>query len=1491
MAREEDILSAIDDISGFDFQEFACRLLQRERYTNLNPLPDQDDLGQDARTDELPITELPDLDRDPDSITFAISKTTTKTKLTDDCDRCRDVGHEIDTFVFVTSGEVTNNQRKSWKEDVQDEYSWDLVIYDRTWFSNIVTKPDHEKLIEEQFGIPPLGGDYYYDIVERFDQITNRTLSSITGELPQLGKQLDREAISRIQSEMTTETGVVISGEAGVGKTGVLQQVVENWRDSPVLFVDTRRFSECSTPATLRQVFDLNGTLSEAIERIGRYEQCLVVLDQLDNIGGTPAAGVFAEVIEEILGAEGVSVLVSCREYELKYRNEYAFLTDSDDFSQVTISTLPDGTVEQVLDELEIVEYSEELVQMGRNLLNLSIIAELKAADIDVQINFSEVKTQVELWDQYQESLVKRETIGGGWDEKSGEEVRARAIELAQSGLRDGSRAFPISLRRERADKRLISRNVLKKEFGDRYSFRHDELQDYFYAWDAVNRHGWTTPQQVLDDIDEHVATGVFQWMLRLLLQRGNDPASEFISNGLSSDGLNYYAASQLIDEITTWDPNDVDDEILELTLDKIETREELCNYFYETLSDPTWVDVHRHQGRFDEPHSPLLRYLDNVATSVPEDVVEIIETTSVEQEHKRAFLIQIAEQLPSEYAAQTADRFQEWLPDATVGVGPYNIHYTNFIGTLLQKDEPDVALDLLDALLEPQEPNPEIIELGLETRQAAQRTFRSEATALADIHAIERVIETVEEELPSGYEEEFIDILEENLREAIRLEAEVREVPPGEFTWPSMGGRMDLHNTKLREVLHETLQNHLRKWISDDPNDETRRSLLSRYLDDMLVFRQLALSYLRSCPKVYDELVRVELLHSENYDDPRIQYEFFTLLRDAFSILDDDDKQQVLEIIGQGISAEEAKERSERLDDKFPDRSIDEIAKFLDDRWKLKRFWMIRKDLPPDYRDHFEELVEEYEEPENPEKVIEHTSGAVSFEGPIDPEELGELPPEEILELCVEWDPSEEESEDFLTEISPQGLGDDLKTEVEQAPETFVPHLELLSEADSIYIYHVFDGLEDVLDDGRSFDWGPVLSLCDDVVDRTDSWGRETKTKTCRLLKTGIQETDLLQHHAEDVRDLLIALSDDSDPGLEEGEPEFIPHENPIRTAINSVRPVAVNALIVYGLNKADLDGFEGFEEEQESGFEPQVYEALLERLSDPSTAVHSVFGQRIVNLRWLDADFVSDNLDTIFPIDNTEEATERFDAAWSAYLSVTRWQSDIYSWLREYYFHAIDLHVKEGRFGGHNEGRGLVAHTLCAYIGEYESLEDDDSLITYFYENISPDTAGDASWQLMRWGNDQSEFKEHWNKVRALWEWRLDQVSRDSEAHRREFEWFIEWLDIVDEQVEPSEIQQLTIETFPMVSSRSRVWDTVEDYLTKYIQEDPLTGIQIYSELVDQPVWPNFRTFNGDTRKILESALEQGGEPRDIARETTESIAESDTDYLGLLDQYSID
>jgi len=272
MSRERDILSAIDEMGGFDFQKLARRLLKRYLYPRLNPLPDQDDLGQDARTDELPVTQLPKMETDGGRITFAISKTSSRSKLIEDCDRCRDVGHDIDTLVFVTSGEVKNDLREKWRGDVREEYGWDLIVHDRTWLSDVVANPEYEKLIEEVLGVPPLGGDYYYDIVSRFDQETQETASNVSTTIPQTDHHIRRDEVAEILSRLTTDSSVVVAGPGGVGKSGTAKRVAEQLTDSAVLFLDARRFSEVTDEADLRDGFGLEGALADAIERVGRHD-------------------------------------------------------------------------------------------------------------------------------------------------------------------------------------------------------------------------------------------------------------------------------------------------------------------------------------------------------------------------------------------------------------------------------------------------------------------------------------------------------------------------------------------------------------------------------------------------------------------------------------------------------------------------------------------------------------------------------------------------------------------------------------------------------------------------------------------------------------------------------------------------------------------------------------------------------------------------------------------------------------------------------------------------------------------------------------------------------------------------------------------------------------------------------------------------------------------------------------------------------------------
>jgi len=1517
MSRERDILSAIDEMGGFDFQKLARRLLKRDLYPRLNPLPDQDDLGQDARTDELPVTQLPKMETDGGRITFAISKTSSRSKLIEDCDRCRDVGHDIDTLVFVTSGEVKNDLREKWRGDVREEYGWDLIVHDRTWLSDVVANPEYEKLIEEILGVPPLGGDYYYDIVSRFDQETQETASNVSTTLPQTDHHIRRDEIAEILSRLTTDSSVVVAGPGGVGKSGAAKRVAEQLTDSAVLFLDARRFSEVTDEADLRDGFGLEGALSDAIERVGRHDQCFLIVDQLDNISGTPAAGCFADLLKTVYGSEGVHVAALCRDWELANRSEYEFLTASEDFSQVSIPELSDEQVRNAVDAVGIADYSEELIAVGRNLVDLSIIAELAAQPSSSEIDFGAVKSQVELWELYQETLPERESTGAAWDEDTGNDVRARAVELAEEGLRQGSRVFPIGLRRERPDRRLISRDVLVHERGERYRFRHEELQDFFYAWSAVNRRGWTTPDQVFNDIDERVAAGVLRWMLRLFHKQGPTPTGEFLRRTLLGDDVGYYAVSNVLDEITAWNPADVDDGVLELAITAIDATDNYQRYFYANLRDSSWVRPFYELGFFDEPNGYLMAYLRRVAPDTPEVVTEIIRDTGTDDIQAQAAFIDAACKLPAEHATECIEVFARWLSDAETNADLIALRYRELAEQLVEAGETDGALSLLTALLEPQPPNPRVKEYELENGESRTWKHRTEATALASVHTLERTVDAVVDALPADYDGEFTALLETQLRRAIELEASERDRTPAEFPWPVYIGESKLQYNALKEVLLGALRSHLERWIKRAPDDPSRADLLRRYLDDILLFRRLGVSLLRVDPEAFLQIVRDELLSEANYDERGIRLEFFLLLRDGFPVLERPDQEQVCEIIEDGPDRDAVRETMEANKGRFPDRDLGAVTDEYIEEWQLCRLWMIREHLSDERSDRVERLVDDYGEPDDP---VPDSSGmsAVRSRGPLPLEELRELSAEELLSLCLTWDPDEaEQPSDFSTEITARGLAEDLAELIEESPEDFVPRLSILSGADSIYVRHAFYGLKAALEDQRYFEWERVVELCEKAASRSSIDDVSCRREVCRLFEVALKnpESGVLEHR-DSVRDILLHLSEDPDPGFENGRGEvqhyrdtdddgeddsdrrrYITHERPIEAGINAVRPIAIETLIQYALTRAGADGFEGYREEEQSGLERDVRACLVERLDDPSTAVQSLYGKFLRNLYWLDREMVEENIDAVFPIANDPESRDRFSAAWSAFITTSPWVEELYRDLREHYFHAIDLYAEDELVTISADDRFLIAHSLRPYLFLDEPLDSADSLLPYLYANSSPDTARSVAWQLWSWGNEDPEFREKWRKIRELWQWRLSAIEgqtndtdEDTEhdvaqKHADEFRWFVGWLELVREEVPPRDVESLLYETVPLLTYDRRGWNTIEAYLAFWVDEQPRCCIDLYATLVRQFQFPNIADFDDETFHLLTTALERGGETREIALEATETIAEYDSDYLDLV------
>lgn len=110
--------------------------------------------------------------------------------------------------------------------------------------------------------------------------------------------------------------------------------------------------------------------------------------------------------------------------------------------------------------------------------MNLELGAKIK--EENESFDFNNIEDEIDLWEKYAEALAASAS--------NGEMLLAELGKLAKEALNsdDGSFILPFPL--TRVHTHLDSWVVIKAEYGRSYSFAHEKLQDYFYAWDATER-------------------------------------------------------------------------------------------------------------------------------------------------------------------------------------------------------------------------------------------------------------------------------------------------------------------------------------------------------------------------------------------------------------------------------------------------------------------------------------------------------------------------------------------------------------------------------------------------------------------------------------------------------------------------------------------------------------------------------------------------------------------------------------------------------------------------------------------------------------------------------------------------------------------------------------------------------------------------------------------------------------------------------------------
>lgn len=956
----------------------------------------------------------------------------------------------------------------------------------------------------------------------------------------------------------------------------------------------------------------------------------------------------------------------------------------------------------------------------------------------------------------------------------------------------------------------------------------------------------------------------------------------QLIKSGFGQYGLSYYPASLLAEELKTWTTEELPDDTVDAIISTLHQREDLARAFYDENTHVSWGEELLQRDRFNDPDGYLFGYLNQIVNDQPDFVLRVIQSATTVNPHTRRFFVNIATKLPPETAAVTTSTVADWIR-TTESAHAFEYQGLQLLEYLSENGRTDAALDILESILYPK-------QRDAEEERRQERRFERYST-------IETLDDTFDQFVAEAGED-FVRILEDTLREILQSEKD----ETGTVHYESVADRkpikaLDYDETNTGErkhIIYTYLSRAATEWVDDDLTDTARKQLVQDYLDDENpAFRRLSLFLLSNHPEVDVDRTVSELLEKENYHQGNIQFEFYRLLEQGFQHLSEDDQEKICQMIRNGPSdSERVEQRAEYLAERSDDPT-DEIEQRIIKKWHRSRLYLIEDRLPQKHREYLDDLLDEYGPPERlpTEPLTPDSHGGVVKQKK--PDELNQIPgdsAEEVLQFLAEWEPSEEEEwerreEGGFEEVSFQGVCNNLEERIREHPEEYTVEITLLKDVKPQYADFALNTLQDVLDDGYTFHWSPVLELCEYIAEHPEDWSNRCRYDIATLLYNAIvlDATDFPTGRFNRTKQLLLNLV---------AEIEVNPDEQPqswiggVGTSQEEARGRAVEALVMLAVWQHD--------DENGSRLDTEIREAIRTKLSsDTGLEVRAALGRQFGNLWALDEELVKDGLEDLFPTGDSLDAKQRFSRAFNGYLSRHGCHGPAYNLMRPYYIHAIDLVTEEEADQDFVNSDGIAGHIGASYIFQDESLDDEDSLIRGYYTQSSPESAAKVANAISRTLQNGDVLDGKWEHISSLWRWRLEQdieSLEEEEKDRREFHRFFDCLKNTNEAGLPEE-QELLERSIQFIIHDSFGVRSLEEWLANQSIEYPEEAISVYEQFAEASSpdkWPEIVRSSQDEHReqLYTNAVEHGNSAGKTAVRIANRFAaqgeEYDRDFL---------
>ncbi len=789
--------------------------------------------------------------------------------------------------------------------------------------------------------------------------------------------------------------------------------------------------------------------------------------------------------------------------------------------------------------------------------------------------------------------------------------------------------------------------------------------------------------------------------------------------------------------------------------------------YFFERLEHADWLeplakaglltlvpplDRNEEEGTIGFPPWPAKPYLLRMAQTgdraIQESVVRILKTLpETDNTRVHADVAEIGTVLPADLAKQLVDFVDRGLRE------PYHLGLPHqaapFIVHLAESGSLEKATSLTKTLFE-------VLPDPTPPKTIGDMTYAPTARArMQDVfyrHELEKVAPALTAADPCKAARTFAGLLAQAVQHSFTDGGDGRN-SHSHVWWPAIDGggqRLD----EPREHLLDALLSAVDECAGQGP--EHVRDLV-RMLEDhgWLVFKRVA-QHLLSADDAPADLADAMATDLKLHDEPETRAEHTTLLRKRLPHLDEAQRDRVLARLTAGPDPAEQRQSLES----WLGRSVsdEEVEKDI----RRRRFIELRTLdglLPSELQAKFEALAAEFRAEEAPPLP----AAGWGDRSPKNSDELLGLSDHDLLaylrDVKLGHDPFGP---------SMEGLGDSLADAASREPERLSRIAAEFIGLDPSLVSGLLRGLEVAAKAMKTVAWEEVLRLCRWVVDQPrEIPGRKTRyadldpgwawtrRQIASLLLQALQDEpgaiDISLRN--ELWPVIAVLLTDPDP-----EPSRTREDDPLTTALNSVRGEAIRTVMAYGLwVRRALTEFKTFEKMSEV---KEALEAHLDPTVDSSPAIRAVYGELLALLYHLDEPWLRANLKKIFPDDPALANLRR--AAWESHV---RYRDPLVPMLRELdpeYRRAIEVaqHEIEADKKPESAARRLTEHIMILGWQGNVPLDDPNGLVATFFRRAPQPLRAHAMEFVGRslMNTEGPVAKDALARVIRLWDLRLE-------------------------------------------------------------------------------------------------------------------------------------